>query len=152
MWYTYLYLREDGTPYYVGKGTRYRITQRSSRKVSVPSTDRIIIQEFDKESEALAAEVFLIEFYGRNDMGCGCLRNHTDGGEGISGHTHSQETRQRISQSRKGKNGFIPPRLTHCAHGHEMTLENVYVRSDGRRSCKSCQNTRCRDYRNRKRL
>jgi hypothetical protein len=27
---------------------------------------------------------------------------------------------------------------THCRHGHEYTKENTYVRSNGRRSCKTC--------------
>jgi len=27
---------------------------------------------------------------------------------------------------------------THCAHGHEFTEANTYVRSDGSRDCRRC--------------
>ena len=83
--YTYLWLRNDGTPYYVGKG-------RGDRAFSGPHTvhrpierERILIQEWPSEAEAFEAEIFLIAFYGRKDIGTGILRNLTDGGEGSSG-------------------------------------------------------------------
>lgn len=31
---------------------------------------------------------------------------------------------------------------THCVAGHERTPENTYVRSDGRKQCKVCRDTR----------
>lgn len=37
-----------------------------------------------------------------------------------------------------------------CKQGHEMTEENAYVRSDGRRHCKICQRERERRYKRRK--
>src|SRR5271157_5628100 len=85
--YTYLWLREDGTPYYVGKGTGQRAFVNYQRTIFRPVQDeRIIVQEHETESEALEAERFLISFYGRIDLGTGCLRNLTDGGEGLSGY------------------------------------------------------------------
>src|ERR1700728_3802345 len=56
--YTYMWLREDGTPYYVGKGHGARAIRKGS-----PSLDRILIQEFESEADAFAAEVFLIAHY-----------------------------------------------------------------------------------------
>ena len=56
---------------------------------------RILIQEFPTEADALAAEQFLISYYGRKDLGTGCLINMTDGGEGTSGRVHSEETRHK---------------------------------------------------------
>lgn len=123
--YTYLYLREDGTPSYVGKGKGRRVFARH-RKHSVPPKDRIILQEFENEADAIRAEMFLIAYYGRIDLGTGCLRNLTDGGEGSTGwkppkawrealsqrlkgnkHTlgfrHSDESRRKMSESRKGQ-------------------------------------------------
>ncbi len=34
-------------------------------------------------------------------------------------------------------------RRTHCVYGHEYTVENTILRSDGGRRCRTCQNT-CR--------
>jgi hypothetical protein len=107
MFYTYLWLREDGTPYYVGKGKGYRAFTGRRHNVNCPkSRDRIILQEWLSEAEALWAEQFLIAFYGRTDLGLGCLRNLTDGGEGVSGWKRrtpvTEKERQRLSAMSKG--------------------------------------------------
>jgi hypothetical protein len=86
-YYTYLWLREDGTPYYVGKGSGNRCVGPHKRIGVAPSEDRILTQEFPSESDAFEAEKFFISLYGRKDLGTGCLANLTDGGEGPSGHT-----------------------------------------------------------------
>jgi len=81
IYYTYLYLRCDGTPYYVGKGCGRR-AYRTARRVRPPrDKERVLIQEFNSESDALAAEVFLISYYGRKDLGTGRLLNLTEGGD-----------------------------------------------------------------------
>jgi NUMOD3 motif len=85
MFYTYLWLRYDGTPYYVGKGKASRAYDNHSHRVHAPDKERILVQEFPSEAGALAAEKFFIAYYGRLDLGTGCLRNRTDGGEGVSG-------------------------------------------------------------------
>jgi len=76
--YTYMWLRDNGTPYYVGKGQG----KRAFRK-GCPPRERIIIQEWPSEREALDAEVLLIAIYGRIDVGTGILRNLSDGGDGV---------------------------------------------------------------------
>jgi hypothetical protein len=104
--YTYLWLREDGTPYYVGKGVNRRVLRRH-RVGKPPSLDRILVQEFLSETDALAAETFLISYYGREDLGLGCLLNLTDGGEsGPRGYKASAETRRKMSLAHKGCVGF----------------------------------------------
>src|SRR5258708_37388601 len=83
--YTYLWLREDGTPYYVGKGSGDRAFYKENHKVNPPpSKDYIIIQEHEDSEEALFAEKFLISYYGRKDLHTGILVNLTDGGDGVS--------------------------------------------------------------------
>ena len=80
--YTYMWLREDGTPYYIGKGSGKRAFYSSAHFVHCPpDKTRIVIQPRSSEAEALEAEKFLIAQYGRLDLGTGCLRNRTDGGE-----------------------------------------------------------------------
>jgi len=102
--YTYLWLREDGTPYYAGKGKGDRGFIRQNHHVRPPvDLARIITQEWPSESDAFVAERFLIAYYGRNDLGTGCLRNLTDGGEGMSGYKHTPETRQKLSVLSQGQ-------------------------------------------------
>lgn len=98
VFYTYLWLRYDGTPYYVGKGKGIRAYISHSHQVNAPVGEgRILVQEFPSEEAAFAAEKFLITYYGRLDIGTGCLRNRTDGGEGLS--NPSQATRQKMSNA-----------------------------------------------------
>lgn len=92
--YVYLYLREDGSPYYVGKGTGNRAWKRNKFEFINPKNERIMIVAHRlSEEEAFILEMKLISEYGRKDNETGILRNKTDGGEGVSG---------RLSQS-KGK-------------------------------------------------
>ena len=98
--YIYHWLREDGTPYYVGKGQTNRATDK--RRRYIPSPDRIkIVKDNLTEQQALDLEVKEISKYGRKDLGTGILRNKTDGGDGA---TPSIETRLKLSLALKGKN------------------------------------------------
>lgn len=100
--YTYMWLREDGTPYYVGKGTGERAFRKGS-----PPRERILLELHESEADAFTAEKFLIAYYGRKDNGTGILRNLTDGGEGVSGseahigHFVSEDTKEKLSASAK---------------------------------------------------
>jgi hypothetical protein len=80
-YYTYAYLREDGTPYYVGKGTGNRAYKDDSRCCSRPPKNRIIILKDNlTENQAYKHEVYMIFHYGKKSNG-GILRNQNDGGE-----------------------------------------------------------------------
>jgi hypothetical protein len=114
VFYTYLYLRYDGTPYYVGKGHGKRAFK--TRRRHQPPKDRayILIQEFPSEAAAFEAEKFLIAYYGRKDLGLGCLHNLTDGGQGASGVQLSEESRLKISTAVRG----VPKSAAHVAKIH----------------------------------
>jgi hypothetical protein len=82
--YTYLWLRPNGTPYYVGKGTGKRAFSSQHRLPAPKEPARIFIQFWADEAEALEMEKYYIKLFGRNDIGTGILRNFTDGGDGLT--------------------------------------------------------------------
>lgn len=96
--YTYAYLREDRTPYYIGKGHGDRAYRRHWRSKArggyfdPPSKDRIILLKKNlTEEEAHKHEIYMIAVFGRKDLETGILRNLTNGGEGTSGVKLSKE-------------------------------------------------------------
>ena len=96
--YTYAYLREDRTPYYVGKGCGKRIysTNRSGLKPPKDKSRILILKQNLTEEEAFKHEKYMITVFGRKDLSTGILHNRTDGGDGCSGRIVSEE--QKINQ------------------------------------------------------
>ena len=107
-YYTYAYLREDRTPYYIGKGKGDRIYSTSSRIIKPPKDkSRIIyLKQNLTEEEAFKHEIYMIDVFGRKDLGTGILHNRTDGGEGRSGSILSEETKRKISNANKGEKNY----------------------------------------------
>lgn len=102
--YVYAYLREDGTPYYIGKGCDDRAWNKRHRINLPKDRNRIIMLETClTELGALALERRYILWYGRKDCNTGILHNRTDGGEGFSGMIISEETKKKMSISQTGK-------------------------------------------------
>jgi len=101
--YTYAYLREDGTPYYIGKGRNKRINDKQHNVNLPPKERRLFLKKNLTEQEAFNHEVYMIALFGRKDIGTGILQNHTNGGEGGSGVMMKDETKLKISDKLKGK-------------------------------------------------
>ena len=105
-YYTYAYLREDRTPYYIGKGENDRIYKKGKGEIRPPKDKSrvIFLKQNLTEEEAFKHEIYMIAVFGRKDLGTGILRNRTNGGEGHSGAIHTPETRAKISAAMKGEN------------------------------------------------
>jgi hypothetical protein len=109
--YVYAYLRKDGTPYYIGKGSKARAYRKNKNEAGYrkPPADKsriIIVEKNLTDIGALAIERRLIRWYGRKDLGTGILYNRAEGGEGSS---HSVATRKKMSDSHTGKPHPCPP-------------------------------------------
>jgi hypothetical protein len=79
--YVYMYNREDGTPYYIGKGSGNGALYKGKNEIQPPKdkTNIILIQEGMDEESAYCLEKKLIDEIGRKDLGTGVLRNMAAG-------------------------------------------------------------------------
>ena len=103
-YYTYAYLREDKTPYYIGKGTGNRAYCRARRERIKRPKDRnriLILKQFDNEADAFKHECYMIAVLGRKSEG-GILHNITSGGEGTS-FPKSAEHKRKIGEAHRGR-------------------------------------------------
>lgn len=112
--YVYTLARPDGRVFYVGKGVRGRIHKHEwaarngeqSYKANIirkiwAEGGQVVKQkvfESDNEQEALAEEIRLIAYYGREN-----LTNLTDGGDVNSGWKPKPETTAKIAASLRGR-------------------------------------------------
>lgn len=134
-YYTYAYLREDGTPYYIGKGKGNRAYVKhqkgKSKKVyfNTPPKERILILKNNlTEDQAYRHEMYMIFIFGRKDIETGILRNLTDGGEGAKGNIPWN----------KGKTGVCPE------HQKEMNRKMMNDRYSNGFSVKGENNPRAK--------
>jgi hypothetical protein len=106
IYYVYAYLREkDLTPYYIGKGSKNRAFEKHNVKVPKDPFRIIFLQQNLLEHDAFRLEIAYIKLFGRKDLGLGILRNITNGGEGIAGYKHTNETKVKIGKSSIGRDG-----------------------------------------------
>jgi len=107
--YRHIRLDKD-VVFYVGVGTRdyraFETSRRSKLWKNINKKTDILVEILYKDisyENALELESFLIEEYGRIDLGNGNLANHNNGGGGSLGHKRSEDEKKRISEAQKGK-------------------------------------------------
>ena len=108
--YIYAYLREDGTPYYIGKGHGQRAWIQHANKGKGAHTPKDLSRIYICESNltelgAFALERRYIRWWGRKDLGTGILQNMSDGGQGTANtvRTCSEETKRKIGDANRGR-------------------------------------------------
>jgi hypothetical protein len=105
-YYTYAWLREDRTPYYIGKGIgnrAYCAHRRGDSYISAPPRNRVIFLKKNlTEFDAYRHENYIISVLGIKEDG-GILINMSYGGEGSSGRKPSEYCIQRTKEANIGK-------------------------------------------------
>jgi len=104
-YYVYVHRKkDDGTVFYVGKGTRDRMKQTRSRNkywhniVNKHGFYYEFVEQFVTDEIAKELEMFLITEIGRQN-----LCNLTDGGDGSYGYIPTEETRKKLSKASKNR-------------------------------------------------
>lgn len=114
-YYTYAYLREDKSPYYIGKGTGKRKTQPHLRKngkfVPIPSDPEriLILKYFENDEDAHRHEEYMIDVFGREIDG-GILINLCVGGMSRAFYKTDEERRLAINKRLKRRYHNSPER------------------------------------------
>jgi hypothetical protein len=110
--YLYIWMRENGTPFYIGIGRnkRYKYLHRRNphtlnivRKMGgIHKVPKKIIPVKNWEA-ACKLEIKLIKKYGRTDTHTGSLTNKTDGGEGTVNKIISTKVRKAVSKANSNR-------------------------------------------------
>lgn len=114
-YYVYSFTNEINGKVYIGKtdniDRRFRVHKSANgdcplfhnaiKKYGISSFKLDVVDSFDTEEQAFNAEKMLIEKLKTNNRDFGY--NLTEGGDGMSGHKHTDESKMKMSQALKGK-------------------------------------------------
>ncbi len=110
--YVYAHIRPDKNQvFYIGKGCRKRAYARDNRSTIWKSivrknNNQFLVQMLHtelSEQEALSKEIELISTYGRICDNTGCLSNLTLGGDGVSGHKMTDQSKEKMRLAKIGR-------------------------------------------------
>jgi hypothetical protein len=110
----YRHLKTNGEVFYIGIG---RTEKRAYSKQGRNNYWNKVMNKYGYEiqilksnlswEEACELEKILISWYGRKDLGNGCLVNMTDGGDGVSNNVCSIKTRNKIREALKNNTNML---------------------------------------------
>lgn len=120
IYYIYAYIRDNGSPYYIGRGKKFRAYSKHKRSnnIDIKPKDKskiIFLEKNLTKEESINLEKYYIAKYGRKEFG-GILINIKEGGEDtkdwtpemrrkmsiiLSKRKVSEKTRQKMSIARK---------------------------------------------------
>lgn len=145
--YTYAYLRKDGTPYYIGKGQGSRAFKKGKNEIKPPKDKSrvIFLKQGLTEEEAFRHERYMIAVLGRKNIGTGILRNLTDGGEGPSGWVATDETRGKMRERMKRNYKVYGERACQAAKLKTQRTVELTRMSDGAVFVYDCISDAARD-------
>lgn len=108
-YYVYFYLREDFTPYYVGKGKGRRAYSKNHGRVPVPKDKSkiLICHETSSEIYALILERYYIRWFGKK-MNGGILLNIDDGGVWGGWPKGRKQTPEHTKNRAEARKGWVP--------------------------------------------
>ncbi len=129
-YYVYAYLNEDNNmPYYIGKGKGNRSAQYHDNVAVPEDTTKIkILHHSLNEKSALDIESRLIEFYGREDLGTGILKNKNNGATNIFGKRISERITRKKFLEKERDNLILLFKKTDCLENKKKIksrLKNV---------------------------
>jgi len=139
--YVYQYIREDSSPFYIGKGSKNRINESHSPWLDIPAPKyREVIKDGLTEQEAFELELRLIKHYGRKIDG-GILENKKlSRWVAQSGWVHSEETKQKISNANTGKVRTETQKKNYRKPKSATHIENIRKANLGRKNSVSRNN------------
>lgn len=140
-------------PFYVGKGhgdrayahtedNLYDRNVHKKRKIASirrKGLDHLVLIQKDKltEKQAFLLETKLVSDIGRHNFGEGPLTNLTDGGDGVIGHKHSEETKEIIRQAGLGRKHSKETKEKLSDFAIERAKDPKYIKNISKPKCKS---------------
>lgn len=142
IFYVYAYMRNDNTPYYIGKGSNGRYKE-NHLYVDVPvDRDKIVfLAENMSEEDAFDFEEELTLSYGLLIDNTGILENKVHGGHNVhvpsfTGHKHTEESKRKISEKLTGKTRSEEQKKNYRKPKSKEHAENIRQANLGRKDSK----------------